>query len=118
MPIRLKRIYDERAADDGYRVLVDRLWPRGVSKQRAQLDEWRRDIAPSTTLRKWYGHEAERWDEFRERYRAELEGHREALGRLAERARRGTVTLLYAARDDKHNSAEVVKRYLDALADR
>lgn len=118
MPVRLKRIYDEPDAGDGRRVLVDRLWPRGVSKQRAQLDEWLRDIAPSTELRKWYSHDPARWEEFRERYQAELEENRETLDRLAEQARGQTLTLLYAARDDKHNSAEVVKRYLDGLAER
>jgi uncharacterized protein YeaO (DUF488 family) len=108
MDIRLKRAYDEPATDDGYRVLVDRLWPRGVARDRAQLDEWARELAPSTELRRWFGHEPERFDEFRRRYEAELEEQRTKLEELRGRARTGTVTLVYAARDTAHNDAVVL----------
>jgi uncharacterized protein YeaO (DUF488 family) len=108
MDIRLKRAYDEPATDDGYRVLVDRLWPRGVARDRAQLDEWARELAPSNELRRWFGHEPERFDEFRRRYEAELEEQRTKLEELRGRARAGTVTLVYAARDTAHNDAVVL----------
>ena len=109
MTIATKRIYAPPAESDGYRVLVDRLWPRGVSKAVASIDLWLRDIAPSTELRTWYGHDVERWPEFRERYRRELEGHGELLDRLLDIERQhGTLTLLFAARDEEHNEAEVL----------
>jgi uncharacterized protein YeaO (DUF488 family) len=106
--VRLKRAYDEPADDDGYRVLIDRLWPRGVARERARLDEWARELAPSTELRRWFGHEPERFAEFRRRYAAELEAQSEKLDELRERARRGTQTLVYAARDTEHNDAVVL----------
>jgi uncharacterized protein YeaO (DUF488 family) len=109
MSIVTKRIYALPSEADGYRVLVDRLWPRGLSKAVASIDLWLRDIAPSTELRQWYGHEVARWPEFVERYRRELEGRRPLLERLAElEAEHGTVTLLFAARDETHNEAEVI----------
>jgi uncharacterized protein YeaO (DUF488 family) len=108
-----KRIYAPRSDADGYRVLVDRLWPRGKSKAAAAIDLWLRDIAPSTELRTWYGHEVARWPEFRTRYRDELATHGELLERLLEIERReGTVTLLFAARDETHNEAEVLAEVL------
>ncbi|MBS1878129.1 MAG: DUF488 family protein [Actinobacteria bacterium] len=112
MDVRLKRAYEPAAPDDGYRVLVDRLWPRGVSRERAQLDEWDRELAPSTELRKWFGHEPDRFEGFRRRYREELRGHRAALTALRRRARAGTVTLVYAARDSDHNEAVVLAEAL------
>lgn len=120
MTVRTKRIYEDPLATDGYRVLVDRLWPRGMSKARAAVDLWFRDLAPSTELRKWYGHDVARWPEFRERYRAELGAHRESLDHALELERQhGTVTLLYAARDEVHNEAEVLAELLRGeLADR
>jgi len=107
--IATKRIYAHPSKSDGYRVLVDRLWPRGLSKAIASIDLWLRDVAPSTELRKWYGHDVERWQEFAERYRQELEGHGELLDTLQDIERHhGTVTLLFAARDEVHNEATVI----------
>lgn len=110
--LRTKRIYDHPAADDGTRVLVDRIWPRGVTKQAAAVDHWLKDIAPSTDLRKWFGHEPERWPEFQQRYRSELEANQAAVGELRALAGKGAVTLLFAARDAERNNAEVIKAYL------
>jgi uncharacterized protein YeaO (DUF488 family) len=112
--VTLKRAYVEPAADDGTRVLVERLWPRGLSKERAQIDLWLRDIAPSTELRQWYAHDVARWDDFRERYLAELRGEAQsaALDRLRALARQGPVTLVFATRDAEHAGAEVVRQVL------
>ncbi len=108
MSITTKRIYEPPAQDDGYRVLVDRLWPRGMSRAAAHFDLWLRDIAPSTELRKWYGHEVARWPEFRRRYGNELDDHDDLIQQLIELEREhGRVTLLYAARDEQHNEARV-----------
>jgi len=115
MPIRLKRIYDKPENSDGCRVLVDRVWPRGVSKEEAKLDEWLKEIAPSAELRKWFHEDRSRWSEFRKRYLTELKAHRETLGNLAERAKKETVTLLFASSDEEHNNAVVVKQYLEML---
>jgi len=105
--IRIKRIYDPVETEDGARVLVDGMWPRGVSKAGAALHSWRPDVAPSAELRKWFGHQVERWDEFRRRYRDELEGNGGA-GELAEVADASPLTLLYSARDTEHNQAVVL----------
>jgi uncharacterized protein YeaO (DUF488 family) len=106
--VRIKRIYDRVEPDDGHRMLVDRVWPRGVSKERAQLDEWAKELAPSDELRRWFGHDPERFLEFRRRYRAELRERHEELERLRSVARDATVTILYAARDREHNNAAVL----------
>ena len=106
--IRLKRAYEPASPADGYRVLVDRLWPRGVSKQRAMLDDWQKELAPSTELRRWFGHEPRRFPEFRRRYLDELRGERARLAELRRRARDGALTLVYAARDAEHNEAIVL----------
>ena len=108
MDIRLKRAYEPASPADGYRVLVDRLWPRGVSKQRAMLDDWQKELAPSTELRQWFGHEPRRFPEFRRRYLDELRGERPRLAELRRRARDGALTLVYAARDAEHNEAVVL----------
>ena len=109
MSISVKRVYDEPSANDGYRVLVDRLWPRGLSREIAHVDLWLRDIAPSTVLRKWYAHDVERWPEFQRRYREELTGHGPLLDLLQDIERhRRTITLLFAARDEEHNEAQVL----------
>lgn len=108
MSVRVKRVYDDPAPDDGHRVLVDRMWPRGLSKERAGVDEWARDLAPSTDLRRWFGHDPERFAEFRARYRDELAARAEKLDELRERARREPVTILYAARDEECNNGVVV----------
>jgi uncharacterized protein YeaO (DUF488 family) len=105
MAVRVKRIYEPAARDDGYRVLVDRLWPRGVSREKARIDEWERELAPSNDLRHWFAHEPDRFEEFRRRYVEELGGRQEELRALRERARKGTVTLLFAARDTERNNA-------------
>ena len=109
MSVKSKRVYDAAEAGDGYRVLIDRMWPRGVSRQRAQLDEWARELAPSSELRKWFHHDPERFGEFRSRYREELRERRPLLEELRRRARDGPVTLLYAARDREHNDAIVLE---------
>ncbi|WP_224956611.1 DUF488 domain-containing protein [Geomonas subterranea] len=111
--IRLKRIYEDPAAQDGVRVLVDRLWPRGISKDKAQLDRWEKELAPSDELRRWFGHDPEKWIGFRERYRKELEGQGALLAELAELSARGTLTLLYAAKDEEHNNAVVLKDLME-----
>jgi Uncharacterized conserved protein len=108
--VRLQRAYDEPAPGDGYRVLVDRVWPRGRTKEQLRLDAWARDLGPSTPLRKWFGHDPARWAEFQTRYRAELADpdRAQALDALAERARRDPVTLVFGARDPEHNQARVI----------
>jgi uncharacterized protein YeaO (DUF488 family) len=108
--VKIKRAYETSKASDGTRILVDRLWPRGVSKRKAAIDEWMKDIAPSTALRKWFAHEPSRWQKFRARYRAELKRKPELLKRLRMLARLGSVTLVYSAHDKMHNNAIVLKR--------
>ena len=111
MKIQIKRVYEKPDAKDGFRILVDRLWPRGLTKEKAALDLWLKDIAPSTDLRKWFNHDPEKWKEFQKRYRKELKENKEAVDTLKEHLKKGTVTLLYAARDEAHNEAEVLKDY-------
>jgi uncharacterized protein YeaO (DUF488 family) len=106
--VRVKRAYEPASPKDGYRILVDRLWPRGVSRQRAQLDEWDKDIAPSAELRAWFGHRPDRFEEFRRRYVEELRSRPDRIAELRRRAREGTVTLVYSARDAEHNDAVVL----------
>jgi uncharacterized protein YeaO (DUF488 family) len=108
MDIRLKRAYDSASPSDGYRVLIDRLWPRGVSKSQARLDEWDKELAPSAELREWFGHEPSRFLEFRRRYIRELHRRRPRLTELRRRARAGTLTLVYSAHDTEHNDAVVL----------
>lgn len=115
MPIALKRAYEPPAAADGYRVLVDRLWPRGLRRDAAQLDDWLKEAAPSEGLRRWFHAHPAQWGEFRRRYLTELKAQRAALRRLAQHARRGTVTLVYAASDRQHNNAVVLRQYLALL---
>jgi uncharacterized protein YeaO (DUF488 family) len=110
--VRIKRAYDPATAADGYRVLIDRLWPRGVSRERANLDAWEKELAPSTQLREWFRHQPGRFDEFRRRYVDELRSQRPALTALRRRARNGTVTLVYAASDEEHNDAVVLAEVL------
>ncbi len=110
--IRLKRAYDPPAKDDGKRILVDRLWPRGVKKETAALDQWVKEIAPSDELRQWFNHEPARWAEFQRRYAGELKEHRDLIGDLRQLARKGPVTLVYAARDTEHNDAVVLRQVL------
>lgn len=110
--IQLKRAYDDPGREDGTRVLVDRLWPRGVSKKSAALDCWMKDVAPSTELRQWFGHDPEKWDGFRGRYASELDGREDDIAFLRMKAREGTLTLVYAAKDTEHNDAVALKEYL------
>lgn len=110
--IKLKRAYEKPSGDDGLRVLVERLWPRGLSKERAAVDLWLKDVAPSTELRKWFGHDPARWEEFQKRYREELRENKDAVQELRRKAKGGTVTLVYAARDEEHNGALVLKKFL------
>lgn len=111
--IRLKRAYDAPEASDGYRVLVDRLWPRGVRKTQLHLDSWDKDIAPSPALRNWFGHDPKKWVEFKKRYKAELRGKKPALRELKKSAKR--ITLVYGAKDEAHNHALVLKEALEKL---
>lgn len=110
--IGLKRAYDPAAVDDGVRILVDRLWPRGIRKADAALDRWAKDLAPSTALRKWFGHDPERWPEFRRRYEQELRQHAAELEQLRALARKQRITLVYAAHDEAHNDAVVLRDIL------
>lgn len=110
--IRIKRIYEPAGRADGRRILVERLWPRGVRKEALDADAWLKDVAPSTSLRKWFGHRVERWDEFRRRYRKELSANRESWSSILTASKRGTVTLLYSAHDPEHNAAVVLRQYL------
>ncbi len=108
----IKRVYLPPDKDDGQRVLVDRLWPRGVSKREAAIDVWLKDVAPSAALRKWFGHDPQRWEEFRRRYLAELADNTDAVDQLRELAKTGRVTLLYGAHDEEHNQARVLLELL------
>jgi uncharacterized protein YeaO (DUF488 family) len=108
MDVRLKRAYEPATPADGYRVLIDRLWPRGVSRERAKLDRWEKDLAPSSELRHWFGHDPSRFEEFRRRYIEELSGQRARLTALRRLARDGTLTLVYSAHDTDHNDAVVL----------
>ena len=114
--VRLKRAYEPPAPDDGARVLIDRLWPRGVKKEDAVVDEWIKEIAPSTALRKWFGHDPTRWQEFRRRYQSEIRQHPDELERVRALAQRGRLTLVYSAHDEAHNDAVVLKDLLLARA--
>lgn len=112
--ITIKRAYEKAEKSDGRRVLVDRLWPRGVSKAKLKLDAWEKELAPSTELRKWFGHDPARWNEFKKRYKAELRAHKDELKALAGSAKR--VTLIYGAKDTEHNEAVVLQDVLEKLA--
>ena len=116
MQIKIKRVYETPADDDGSRILVDRLWPRGLTKDKAHVDLWLKEIGPSTELRKWFGHEPEKWDAFRKSYLTELEEKGDLIDILLKRASEGPLTLIYAARDQEHNEALVIKRFLEALS--
>lgn len=110
--ITIKRIYDSPSKDDGYRILVDRIWPRGVSKENSKLDEWNKDIAPSGKLRKWFDHDPEKFDEFAKKYRKELDDKKEDLTKILEITKNKKVTLLYGAKDTEHNQAVVLQNAL------
>ncbi len=116
--VKTKRVYDPVSPGDGKRVLIDRLWPRGIKKGDARIDEWLRDIAPSTELRKWFAHDPAKWAEFRKRYKKELESKEDLLRALRADIRKGTVTLLFAAKDTVHVNAEVLKEVLEKTTGR
>ncbi|MGE5297235.1 MAG: DUF488 domain-containing protein [Solirubrobacterales bacterium] len=113
MSIRIKRAYDAPARNDGFRVLVDRMWPRGITKDKLKLDEWGKEIAPSASLRKWFGHDPAKWETFRDRYSRELDSRSEDVARLRQKAKEGDLTLVFGARDEEHNNAVALKEYLE-----
>lgn len=110
--IRIKRVYDEPSSEDGQRILVDRLWPRGLSKDKAKIDHWARDLSPSSELRKWYGHDPEKWEEFRKRYFQELSAQDAATADMMARMQKGPVTLLFSSKELRLNNAQALKDYL------
>jgi len=110
--VKLKRAYEPPAADDGTRILIDRLWPRGITKKLAAIDQWMKDISPSTELRKWFGHDPARWDEFRRRYTREVHKNSDLLDQLRSLARHGPITLVYSAHDEKHNDAVELRKLI------
>ena len=112
---RVKRVYDEPTKSDGRRVLVDHLWPQGLKKNEAQIDEWLKEIAPSARLRKWFGHDPARWKEFKKKYAAELDGQRDQVEKLAREASKRRITLLFSAKDTEHNNAVALKEYIEKL---
>jgi uncharacterized protein YeaO (DUF488 family) len=114
MKIQIKRAYDDPAEADGARILVDRLWPRGISKKSAKIDLWMKEVAPSTALRKWFGHDPDKWKEFQKRYRKELDSNDRVVAQLNEHFGKRTVTLVYSAKDTEHNQAVVLKDYLES----
>jgi uncharacterized protein YeaO (DUF488 family) len=111
--LRIKRVYEGSAKGDGFRMLVDRLWPRGLTKEKAGVDSWLREIAPSNELRKWYGHDPEKWPEFKKRYFKELKEKEELVRQVEEKMRKGTVTLLFQAKEEKYNNAAALKEYVE-----
>ena len=111
--VKIKRIYDQASPEDGKRILIDRLWPRGIKKESAHIDEWIKEVAPSTELREWFAHDPAKWEEFKRRYKKELEDKEDIVDTLRTEARRGTVTLLFAAKDTIHVNAAVLKEVLE-----
>ncbi len=113
MRIKIKRVYDDKDKEDGTRILVDRLWPRGLTKAKAAIDLWLKEVAPSTELRKWFGHDPDKWSGFKTRYRAELKKDGEQLAVLKDQMKKGAVTLVYGAKDEEHNEAVVLQEFLN-----
>ena len=114
MKINIKRVYEKPDKEDGVRILVDRLWPRGLTKEKASIDLWLKDIAPSTELRQWFNHDPVKWNEFKKRYRLELKNNKEQISLLKEQMKKGTLTLVYGAKDEEHNEALVLKELLNS----
>jgi uncharacterized protein YeaO (DUF488 family) len=114
--IRIKRVYDPSSPQDGLRILVDRLWPRGLSKEKAKVDLWLREIAPSNELRKWYGHEPDKWTEFKKKYLEEIEEKKAEFELLRKKARQGTVTFLFSSKEEKLNNAAALKEFVESKA--
>lgn len=113
MPIMLKRVYEKPSPNDGKRVLVERLWPRGLKKEDAKVDDWLREVAPSTELRKWFGHDVAKWDEFRQRYWKELDKRKDLVSKLARECREKKVTFVFASKEEQHNNAVALKEYIE-----
>ncbi|HWH62560.1 MAG TPA: DUF488 domain-containing protein [Ginsengibacter sp.] len=113
MKIKIKRVYEEPSKADGMRILVDRLWPRGLTKEKAAIDLWLKEIAPTTELRKWFAHDPKKWTEFRKKYLQELEDNEDQVSILKNYLKKGVVTIVYGAKDEEHNEAEVLKEFLD-----
>jgi len=113
MNIQIKRVYEKPVKEDGKRILVDRLWPRGLTKEKASIDLWLKEIAPSTELRKWFGHDPDKWNEFQKRYHQELKNNESEVSILKEQLKKGTVTLVYGAKDEEHNEALVLTEWLN-----
>jgi len=111
--VRIKRVYEPHDSSDGKRILIDRLWPRGLTKDKAKIDLWLKGIAPSTELRKWFGHDPEKWSEFQKRYKSELDANKESVGTLRDQLKDGPATLVYGAKDEEHNDAVVLAEYLE-----
>ncbi len=111
--LKVKRVYEAPAKEDGFRILVDRLWPRGLTKEKAKVDLWLKQISPSNELRKWYQHDPEKWPEFKRRYYSELKDKKESLDVILSRAKKGTVTLLFSSKEEKINNAQALKEYLE-----
>lgn len=114
MKIQLKRVYDPASKEDGVRILVERLWPRGIKKDELKMDAWLKDVAPSTELRKWFSHDPEKWEEFQKKYFMELDKNQGALAALVSKLHKGTVTLLYSSKDVEHNNALSLKHYIES----
>ncbi len=112
--IKIKRVYDEPSRDDGKRILIDRLWPRGLKKKDAQIDEWVKEVAPSNELRKWFNHDPNRWAEFRKRFFTELRGKQDLVEELVSAARKGTVTLLFGSKEERFNNAVALREYIES----
>ncbi len=115
--IKLKRVYENPAQEDGVRILVERLWPRGLAKERAKIDMWLKDVAPSAELRKWFSHDPGKWKGFCERYKKELDQRKDQINMLKAKIKEGNVTFVYAAKDDRHNSAVVLKMFIENSKD-
>lgn len=111
---KIKRVYDRASRNDGKRILVDRLWPRGLKKEEARIDEWMKEVAPSGELRKWFGHDPKKWPEFKKRFHAELKGKKQAVNGIIDMACKGNVTLLYASKVELFNNAAALKEYIEA----
>ncbi len=111
--IKIKRVYDRPSKDDGKRILIGRLWPRGLKKEDAKIDEWIKDVAPSTGLRTWFGHDPKKWGEFKRRFLSELRGKQDQVDGIIKAARKGTVTLLFGSKEERYNNAVVLKEYID-----
>lgn len=118
LEIKLKRAYEAPAKNDGRRILIDRVWPRGIKKEELRLDGWKKELAPSTNLRKWFGHDPERWEEFQKRYRRELDEQPDAIAELLSLCRGGPVTLVFGAKDTRHNQAVALRDYLETAAEK